>query len=164
VSERPPEQARAAEIVTLTTAHVDELMAHERDMFGAESWSAAAYREEIADKRRRHYLAAVDGAGVLLGWGGVRVIGDEAEILTVGVIPAARRRGIGTLLLDALLEHARHDGAEFAFLDVRVDNSDAQRIYERAGFISVGRRRGYYDNGRTDSLTMSARLIRDEVR
>jgi ribosomal-protein-alanine N-acetyltransferase len=148
----------AVSLVAMTPAHIDEVMRHERDMFGAESWSASAYREELADIRLRHYVAAVDDGGTLQGWGGVRVVVDEAEILTVGVVPSARRQGIGTSLLTALLDHARERGATQAYLDVRVDNADAQRIYERAGFIAIGRRRGYYDNGRTDSLTMSARL------
>jgi ribosomal-protein-alanine N-acetyltransferase len=150
-------------IVAMTAAHVDAVMKYEREMFGAESWSASAYREELADTRLRRYLAAVDDEGTLLGWGGVRVVVDECEILTVGVVPGARRQGTGTALLTALLDHARERGAMQAFLDVRVDNTDAQRIYERAGFIAIGRRRGYYDNGRTDSLTMSARLVAAEV-
>ena len=53
----------------------------------ARSWPTA---------RHRHYLVAVDDDGALLGWAGLRSLADEAEILTVGVIPTARRRGIGT--------------------------------------------------------------------
>jgi ribosomal-protein-alanine N-acetyltransferase len=141
----------------MTAGHITELMAYEADMFGAESWSTEAYREELADRRHRYYIAAVDDGG-LVGWAGVRVIADVAEILTVGVVPTARRRGIGAQLVAELLVESRRRGAEQVFLDVRADNEDAQRIYERAGFTSVGRRRGYYDNGRTDSLTMALLL------
>jgi ribosomal-protein-alanine N-acetyltransferase len=142
------------EIIAMKRNHITDLMRYERPMFGAEAWSASAYREELADTTNRYYIAAVDGDGELLGWAGLRILDAEAEVLTVGVIPSARRRGIGSALLADLLDEARRRRVEEVFLDVRVDNDDAQRIYAREGFVAVGRRRGYYDNGRTDSLTM----------
>jgi [ribosomal protein S18]-alanine N-acetyltransferase len=145
-------------IVAMAAKHIPLLMHHEQAMFGAESWSDAAYREELADRRNRFYVVALDDADGLLGWAGLRVLADEAEVLTIGVVPEARRRGVGAALLDELLDEARRRAARVVFLDVRVDNDDAQRIYVRAGFAAVGVRRGYYDNGRTDSLTMSLAL------
>jgi ribosomal-protein-alanine N-acetyltransferase len=142
----------------MAAKHIPELMLHEQAMFGPESWSAAAYREELADRHNRYYIVALDDADALLGWAGLRVLADEAEVLTIGVVPDARRRGIGAALLDELLGEARRRSARVVFLDVRVDNDDAQRIYIRSGFAAVGVRRGYYDNGRTDSLTMSLTL------
>jgi ribosomal-protein-alanine N-acetyltransferase len=146
-------------IVAMTVAHIKQVMIYERDLFGPESWSASAYREELADRQHRLYLAAVDDDGSLLGWAGVRVLADVGEILTVGVVPTARRQGIGSQLLVGLLAEARRRGAEEVFLDVRADNEDAQRIYAREGFIAVGRGRGYYDHGRTDSLIMSLKMV-----
>ena len=145
-------------IVAMTADHIREIMRYEQDMFGPESWSAAAYREELADRIQRYYVVALDDDAVLLGWAGVRVVADEAEILTIGVIPAARRAGIGSALLGELVEECRRRSVRVVFLDVRVANEDAQRVYVREGFAVVGRRRGYYDNGRSDSLTMSLAL------
>jgi ribosomal-protein-alanine N-acetyltransferase len=145
-------------IVALTRTHIRSVMRYERDMFGPESWSAAAYHEELADRFQRYYIAAVDDDDELLGWAGLRVVADEAEVLTVGVVPTARRQGVGTALVRDLIDEARRREAAAVFLDVRVANEDAQRIYQREGFVVVGRRRGYYDNGRTDSLTMSLGL------
>ena len=138
--------------------HIRELMQYEEAMFGSESWSAAAYREELADRRHRYYVVALADDDALLGWAGLRVLSDEAEVLTIGVAPAARRQGVGSTLLHELLDEARRRRARTVFLDVRVDNDDAQRIYIREGFAAIGVRRGYYDNGRTDSLTMSLAL------
>jgi ribosomal-protein-alanine N-acetyltransferase len=146
------------QIVAMRREHIDALMPHEREMFGGEAWTRGGYLSELADRKHRTYLAVEDDEGVLLGWGGVRVLADEAEILTVGVIPAARRQGVGSALVHDLLDEARRREANVVFLDVRVANEDAQRIYTREGFVVVGRRRGYYDNGRTDSLTMSLTL------
>jgi ribosomal-protein-alanine N-acetyltransferase len=146
------------EVVPMTKAHIDALMPYEQEMFGPEAWTADGYRDELADKRNRYYRAAVDQDQALLGWAGVRVVADTAEILTVGVIPAARRHGIGARLLAMLLDEARRRGAVEAFLEVRVDNVGAQKLYERARFVQVGIRRGYYDGGRMDAVVMRRAL------
>ena len=148
----------AVSIVPMTGAHVDALMPFERDMFGTEAWSAAAYRAEIADRAHRHYLAAVGADGVLLGWAGVLIVADDAEVLTVGVVPAARRQGIAVRLLDGLLAEARRRGAVTAFLEVRVDNVAARGLYAREGFAEIAVRGGYYDNGRIDAVVMRRAL------
>ena len=142
------------DVVPMTRAHIDALMPFEREMFGTEAWSADGYRAELADTRHRYYLAAVDENESLLGWAGVRVVGDTAEILTVGVVPQARRQGIGARLLAMLLDEATQRGAVEAFLEVRVDNTAAQQLYEQARFVRVGIRRGYYAEGRVDAVVM----------
>jgi len=141
--------------VPMTTAHVNALMPYERSMFGTEAWTANGYRNELADTRHRYYVAAEGADGELLGWAGVRVIEDAAEILTVGVIPSARRHGLAVRLLDALLTEARQRGAAEAFLEVRIDNDPARSLYLREGFAELGVRRGYYDNGRVDAVVMT---------
>jgi ribosomal-protein-alanine N-acetyltransferase len=146
------------DVVPMVPAHIDTLMPYEQEMFGTEAWTAGSYRDELADTRHRYYLAAVDQDDALLGWAGARVVADSAEILTVGVIPAARRQGIGARLLAMLLDEARRRDAVEAFLEVRVDNLGAQRLYERARFVRVGLRRGYYDGGRMDAVVMRRAL------
>ena len=156
-------------VVAMTAEHIVALMPHERAMFGTEAWTESGYRTELADTERRYYLVAEGDAPTvgpgasaskaeLLGWAGVMVIADSAEILTVGVIPSARRRGIARQVLDGLLGEARRRGAVEAFLEVRVDNEAAQALYARAGFAQVGLRRGYYDGGRVDAVVMRREL------
>ena len=94
-----------------------------------------------------------DPAGVLI----CRAIGGEAEILTVGVAPWARRRGVGLALMTAAIGAARAAEAEAMFLEVDVGNRSAIALYERLGFVRSGLRRGYYDRGaagRADALVM----------
>jgi ribosomal-protein-alanine N-acetyltransferase len=141
-------------VVPMTAAHIELLMPHEKEMFGSEAWSANSYRAEIADTRNRYYVAVEDAQGELLGWGGVLVAADAAEILTVGVVPAARRQGLARRMLAALYAEARRRGAVEMFLEVRVDNAAAITLYEREGFVEVGRRPGYYDRGRVDAVVM----------
>jgi ribosomal-protein-alanine N-acetyltransferase len=147
-----------AAIVAMTSAHIDALMAHEKSMFGTEAWSRASYRAELADTRNRYYVAAEGPGGELLGWAGVLVVADAAEIMTVGVVASARRAGTGRRLLDALLADAVRRGAREAFLEVRADNDAARAMYRSAGFDEVGLRRGYYDAGRVDAVTMRKAL------
>lgn len=147
--------------VAMTPAHLDSVMVHEKAMFGAEAWSRQAYLEEISDPDTRAYFAVL-AADELLGWAGVRVVSGagyaEAEVLTVGVVPAARRSGIGRYLLHILLDEAHRRGATEVFLEVRTDNDAARQLYRGEGFAELGVRRGYYDGGRVDALTMHKHL------
>jgi len=145
------------QLVPMVPGHVDELMPYERDMFGTEAWTRSAYLAELADVRDRYYVAAREH-DALLGWASLLMLGDTVEILTVGVVPAARRRGIARQLVAALVDEARHRGAREAFLEVRVDNDAARRLYASEGFDEIGTRRGYYDNGRVDAVVMRREL------
>ena len=146
-------------IVPMTARHVDALMPYEHDLFGTEAWTADGYRTEIADTRYRYYVAVEDSDGTLLGWAGLMVVGDAAEVLTVGVVPSARRQGLAVRMLADLLAEARRRGAREVFLEVRVDNLPAIVLYEREGFARIGTRRGYYDHGRVDAAVMHRDLI-----
>ena len=145
-------------VVAMTPAHIDALMPYERAMFGTEAWTRGGYRDELADRRHRTYLVAESEAGALLGWAGVRVVADEAEVLTVGVVPEARRSGLARRLLAGLLDAAVQRGAHDAYLEVRTDNEAARSLYRSEGFDEVGVRRGYYDHGRVDAVVMHRTL------
>lgn len=146
-------------VVTMTEAHIAALMPYEREMFGTEAWTAAGYRAEITDARSRYYVALEDDVGALLGWGGILIAADQAEVLTVGVVPSAQRRGLARQMLAALYAEAIRRGARELFLEVRIDNTPAINLYESEGFARIGRRRGYYDNGRVDAITMRKPLV-----
>ena len=141
-------------IVPMLAGHIEAVMPYEREMFGTEAWTANGYRTELADVARRYYLAAEAADGSVLGWAGLLVVGESAEILTVGVVPAARRRGIARALLNGLIEEATRRGAVEAFLEVRVDNDAARGLYVADGFVEVGMRPGYYDGGRVAAVVM----------
>jgi [ribosomal protein S18]-alanine N-acetyltransferase len=145
-------------IVPMTQAHIDQLLPYEQQLFGPEAWPASGYREELADRRHRWYITTLDDDGALIGWAGIRVIGTDAEVLTIGVIPNARRRGVGSGMLAALMTEARRRGARQVLLEVRVDNLPARQLYRREGFTELGIRRGYYDNGRVDAVMMGHAL------
>lgn len=87
--------------------------------------------------------------GFLLG----RCIAGEAELLTLAVDPAARRRGEGAALVARFLDAARAEGCATAFLEVAGDNPAALALYRRAGWVQAGQRRDYYAPG-IDAIVM----------
>ncbi|MCP5412859.1 MAG: GNAT family N-acetyltransferase [Alphaproteobacteria bacterium] len=74
-----------------------------------------------------------------------RVAGDEAEILTLAVAPAARGQGLGRALMLEAANRSQELGAAALFLEVGVANPAALALYAGLGFANVGARKGYYD-------------------
>ena len=103
-------------------------------------------------------LAEPSGAGFIL----CRRIASEAEILTLAVDPASRRRGVGSALLAAAVDWAREATADAMFLEVACDNAAALAMYRAAAFVEVGRRRAYYSRptGAMDALVLRLDLNR----
>ncbi|WP_439427184.1 ribosomal protein S18-alanine N-acetyltransferase [Micromonospora sp. LA-10] len=133
--------------------HVEEVLPIEADLFGAEQWSAAMFWNELANGH--FYLVATDDDGVVLGYAGLAVAPpDEAWVQNVAVRRDAHRRGIGRLLLEALLAEAARRGVRSTLLEVAADNAPAQRLYAGYGFEPIGVRRGYYQPSNTDALVM----------
>jgi ribosomal-protein-alanine N-acetyltransferase len=85
-------------------------------------------------------------------FGVVRVIADEAELLTLAVDPARRRQGLGDALVQSLCAGAKVAGAQDMFLEVAADNAAACALYAKHGFARVGRRPAYYAG--TDALVL----------
>ena len=138
---RPPVRLRP-----LTRGDLDRVLELEPLLFGAGAWSRGVYLEELVTPGRSYVAAVADlpgGAEILVGYAGLAA-GEEAQVMTVGVDAAFRRRGIGASLLDALERAARADGARSMLLEVRAGDAGAQRLYARAGFVAIGLRRNYY--------------------
>jgi len=96
--------------------------------------------------------------GRVAGYAFASIVADEGEILNLAVEPGVRRHGLGRLLLEAVLDLCRREGAATVYLEVRASNAAALHLYERAGFHSVSTRRGYYRNPTENALTMTLRL------
>lgn len=110
-----------------------------------DAWDAAAITALLATPGT---FAFVHADGFVLA----RVAGGEAEILTLAVAPAARGRGLGRALLQAVIRRADEQEASSLFLEVGADNPAALALYAGLGFTKVGMRKAYY-NGR-DALVL----------
>ena len=115
--------------------------------------SPAALREAFADERTIA-RAVRDDTGAAYGFAVARCAADEVEVLLVAVPQHARRCGAGTALVEAALADAAHAGAVSAHLEVRASNAAAIALYERLGFVAVGRRPRHYD-ATEDAIRMS---------
>jgi ribosomal-protein-alanine N-acetyltransferase len=73
-----------------------------------------------------------------------RVASDEAEVLSLGVVPEFRRLGVARALMLALMRQATTREASKIFLEVGADNFAAEKLYRNLGFFEVGRRKNYY--------------------
>ncbi|NJP33199.1 ribosomal protein S18-alanine N-acetyltransferase [Micromonospora sp. HSS6-12] len=133
--------------------HIDEVLPIEADLFGAEQWSAAMFWNELANGH--HYLVATDDDGTVLGYAGLTAAPpDEAWVQNIAVRREAQRRGVGRLLLEALLAEAARVRVRSTLLEVAADNAPAQKLYAMYGFEVIGVRRGYYQPSNTDALVM----------
>lgn len=113
-------------------------------------WSAASFQSAFAAGATR-FFAALEGE-TLLGYCGLQVAADEGSITNVAVSPTARRQGVGAALIAAMLAFGRAHSLSQLFLEVRPSNIPAIRLYEKAGFQPVGRRRGFYTDPPEDAL------------
>lgn len=129
----------------------------ERILFaGDDPWSETTLRSEL-DHGNQYFGAYVEGVG-LVGYGGISVVGSrrdaEAGVHTLGVDPGWQGRGIGRMLLRALLGVADAFTAP-VYLEVRTDNVAAIALYEAHGFARIGLRRKYYQPSGADAYTMA---------
>ncbi|MGK9165889.1 ribosomal protein S18-alanine N-acetyltransferase [Inquilinus limosus] len=106
-------------------------------------------------------LIALDESEEPAGYALGRVAADEAELLSIALLPAKRRRGGGRLLLHALIDRCTAAGAETLFLEVATNNEAALALYRRAGFREAGIRKGYYKVGAAavDAIVMKRDLL-----
>ena len=163
--EQPTASSGATPGITLramTSADLPAVLRLEAALFGDEAWSEAMLTSELegAEASGRYYLVAED-AGGLVGYAGLlSPDGSQADVLTMAVAKDRWGQRIGAMLLDSLVAEAAQQGCTEVFLEVRVDNDRAQRLYRSRGFTGIGVRRGYYQPSGTDALVMQLSLPR----
>jgi len=142
----------------MTQADLDEVERLELALFGEEAWTKQMLADELAQQpASRYYLVAVENERIT-GYAGLLGVGWQGDVLTLAVATDHWGQGIGSALLEALLAEAARRGCTEVFLEVRTDNSRAQRLYRRYDFTEVGIRRGYYQPSGADALVMRRTL------
>ncbi|MEY9888367.1 ribosomal-protein-alanine N-acetyltransferase [Catenulispora sp. MAP12-49] len=136
----------------------------EQDLFPEDPWSVEMFWSELADVPHSRYYVIADADGDIAGYAGLMSQPGAAQgtvegwVQNIAVARAHQGRGLGTVLLEALLEEALRRKCVDVWLEVRTDNDSAKRLYTRHGFESVGIRRGYYQPGNHDALIMRKAL------
>jgi ribosomal-protein-alanine N-acetyltransferase len=151
--------ARMLRVRAMTQLDVPAVGALERAAYPF-PWTDGIFRDCL----RVGYLCRVaEVERDLAGYGILAMGADEAHLLNLCVRADLRGFGIGRRMLQLLTEHARQSGAEAVFLEVRPSNPVAIALYQSAGFVAVGRRKGYYQaqGGREDALVLKLELSPD---
>lgn len=116
-------------------------------------WPIDMLRRQLHSDRHE-FLVAAEGERVL-GYIGMLHVMDEGYISNVAVAEDARRRGIGSMLVEEMLRRCERLALLFVTLEVRASNEPAIRLYDRYSFVPVGRRKGYYDAPKEDAVLMT---------
>ena len=127
----------------------------EKEIFSSEAWSYKTLAT-VFETGTFSGVLCEDG-GEIAGYGGVTVAADTADIGNIAVAENYRGGGIGTALVQKLCEKAKTRGAEKVFLEVRVSNSAAMKLYLKCGFVGAYARTRYYPDGE-DCLVMVKNL------
>lgn len=140
-------------IAKMTADDIDDIVLLERSIF-YDPWSRTSFSSSL----RKDNCLVLFKDDQIEGYALFSNIFDEGEVLRVAVSPLSRRKGYASLLMDEVFRLGTALNVEHWFLEVRADNSPAIKLYEKFGFLVMGRRKGYYPvpNGRVDAVTMHA--------
>lgn len=146
----------------MAAADIVELMRIDGE-YRTEPWSAETFQKEIDNPLSRPIVLTVKEdslADPIVGFAITWLVGDELQVHHLAVRQSARGQGWGGVLLNDVLEGAARLGGTQATLEVRAGNTPARRLYEKHGFVEVGRRPGYYRQPADDAILMTATLPR----
>jgi len=146
-----------ARFETMTPAHLEAVLRLEHSTY-AHPWSHGNFIDSIASGYEAQLLLAGD---TLLGYFVAMKGVDEVHLLNITVAPEYQGQGWAQVMLDALTIWAKGQRAEWLWLEVRVGNLRALKVYEAQGYRRVGQRKNYYPAGngqREDGVVMSLKL------
>ena len=140
-------------------ADLPALMALEIDSY-QHPWNESMMKNELNDNPHAH-VTVMDYEGIIIGYACFWIIDDEAMLNKLTITRLLRGRQLGQLLLNDTIERMRSAGCIRVTLEVRVSNTVAQAVYQKAGFQMIGIRKKYYDDGE-DAQVMLLQLQESE--
>jgi [ribosomal protein S18]-alanine N-acetyltransferase len=148
-------ESAAVVIRDLSRADLDAVLEIEVASFST-PWRRDTF-EGLLRRKDSDVIAAVRD-DTLIGYAICWTVLDQSELGNVAVAREARGKGIGRRLVLEAMERVRKRGAKECFLEVRVSNTGARKLYEELGFTAIGTRRGYYRSPVEDALVMRVEL------
>ena len=131
---------------------IKNVLASEFDNF----WSYDVLEEEL-ECDNSYVIVAKVGENTIVGFAGLKVILDEADIMNIVVKKDFRHNGIGSVLLENLINYSKDLNLKIITLEVNENNLSAIRLYDKFSFDKLGIRKNYYD-GKSDAIIMSKKL------
>lgn len=131
--------------------HLLDILEIEKESF-AIPWSLGNFKNELSNKMAIYFVAIYENQ--IIGYGGMWHVINEGHITNVAVKKEYRHKGVGSAMINNLLEIAKNKEMIGITLEVRISNTHAQALYKKNGFIMEGIRKEYYDDNREDALIM----------
>ncbi|MBE5928233.1 MAG: ribosomal-protein-alanine N-acetyltransferase [Lachnospiraceae bacterium] len=130
---------------------IEEIFAIEAECF-TEPWTKESFKYSVDTESDYSVVAVCDGR--VCGYLMLRITYDSADIMNVAVAASYRKKGIAGLMMQDVIGYAKNKGVESFLLEVRESNAPAIGLYEKMGFKTIGRRKGYYTSPTEDALVM----------
>ncbi len=127
---------------------LNELANLHQKCFPHKPWSA----DDFADLKKSGCEIIASQNGFIV-W---RAVADEAELISIGVAPDARRTGIGATMIGIMEGELKKSGVKSVFLEVAENNTAARNLYEQNGYVQISVRPKYYDG--IDAIMMKKDL------
>ena len=105
-------------------------------------WTYNILKDELASDNSKYIVATLNSE--IVGFAGIKVAGDQADVMNIVTNKAYRKQGIGTLLLNSLISICKDLNLTSIFLEVNQNNYPAIILYESIGFKKIGIRKNYY--------------------
>lgn len=137
----------------LSADNVNEVWELEKICFD-DPWELKAFTSELDNKISVYIVARDEESKDVVGYGGIWMVYDTADITNIAVHPDYRRCGLGGEILRLLTEISKENSMESITLEVRVSNTPAIELYKKYGFIPCGLRKRYYQ-GNEDAILMT---------
>jgi ribosomal-protein-alanine N-acetyltransferase len=138
---------------------INDILAIERKAFDI-PWSSSMMRDSLEAAHTK--VGGLFKDGKLVAFVVYAIILDEAELLSMAVAPDYQRQGLGAILLENVISHAKRKKVEKLHLELRQSNLSALKLYQKYGFEQVGERKAYYPSlqagAREDAILMTLQL------
>lgn len=119
-------------------------------------WDYEILKEEL-NSRTSKYIVAKKSNNIIVGFAGIKIILDEAEIMNIVTKKEERHQGIGKLLLNEIIKISKENNIYLINLEVNAKNTIAINLYKKYNFKEVGLRKKYY-NGQDDAILMTLKI------
>ncbi|MBE6047019.1 MAG: ribosomal-protein-alanine N-acetyltransferase [Clostridium sp.] len=117
-----------------------------------ESWSLDSFAKELTNPLAKYIVAKTKDK--IIGFAGIWIIVDEGHVTNIAVHPDYRKNGVGSALVNSLIENSKEWGCSALTLEVRASNIPAQSLYKKYGFKQEGIRKNYYNDNKEDAIIM----------
>lgn len=146
------------QIMKASDENISDLLILEEQVYsGKTPWNKFSFESELKKHSNSIYLVVYESS-TLVAFVGMRLQVQEGHITNIAVKPSYQHQGIGTYLLNTMIELARKNHAVQMTLEVRVDNDNAKSVYQGLGFKPNFVRKNYYVSEHVDALSMIKKL------